>query len=390
MRSNALNILAAKIALEIELVQPLAYTLSAYIETWARSDGEMRIWDRTGHQDMIERVLLHHYARVISVMSGQVPTRETTIDSVALGPAHAASLQARARNQMLHMVRGMDRDLNAALMALSYNPGAKSAVTLERKSLETKKQALSVEYVGRFKETAKQAWHKLKSRLKAMVNIETEAVAEQYQIEWVKQKHANSRIWKRWQNMGDERVRGNPDGPYANSAFDHWTAQGQEVPVDQPFIISGEKLMMPGDTSLGASLGSTINCRCHAAYFIVGPNGERLDIPLQTPVIPAKRTWHQGDRLGIETPVRPTEAITMTGRTRARVVLGDGRTFATIQQTAPDTLVVRVQGRDIARATFSSGTVTSMTVAQGNTHLDVEGLIRRSVAATSRLRQVNP
>lgn len=376
--TNAKKILQAKIALEVELAEPLSYVLSTYMVTWARNEGSVSIFDRSGHQQMIENVLKRHYARVVSVMSGVTPDPETTIDKVALGPAHAARLNARAHNQAMHMIRGMDRDLATALIAMPPMPAKADA------GVETKKDKWSVGLVSRFKETAKQAWRKVQSRLKAIANVETETVAEEYQIEWVKQKYANARIYKTWNNMGDERVRGNPAGMYANSPFDHWHVDGQEVPVDQPFEVSGEHLKHPGDTSLGASLGNVISCRCHASFSIVGPNGERIDIPLQTPALPARRTWHPGDRLGVETPVSPTESVTLNGRTRANVVMGDGRTFGVMQQVTPNSVVVRIGGRDVARATFNGPDVTSVTVAPGNEHLDVDGLIRRSVAGTHR------
>lgn len=34
------------------------------------------------------------------------------------------------------------------------------------------------------------------------------------------------------------------------------------IPVDEPFIVGGEKLMYPGDDALGAGPGNTINCQC--------------------------------------------------------------------------------------------------------------------------------
>ena len=42
----------------------------------------------------------------------------------------------------------------------------------------------------------------------------------------------------------------------------HADADSQVVPTDQPFIVGGEELMIPGDTSLGASLENIIQCRC--------------------------------------------------------------------------------------------------------------------------------
>lgn len=63
---------------------------------------------------------------------------------------------------------------------------------------------------------------------------------------------------KRWLTSRDSRVR----HPHGSSPWDHRSADGQTVPIDQPFIVSGEQLMYPGDGSMGASIGSLINCRC--------------------------------------------------------------------------------------------------------------------------------
>lgn len=60
---------------------------------------------------------------------------------------------------------------------------------------------------------------------------------------------------KEWVTMGDSRVRPG-----------HRAADSQQVPSDQPFMVAGERLMHPGDRSLGASIGNVINCRCSAVY----------------------------------------------------------------------------------------------------------------------------
>ena len=52
-----------------------------------------------------------------------------------------------------------------------------------------------------------------------------------------------------WDATGDSRTR-----------FDHMEAHGQEVGLDEPFIVGGEQMMHPGD--FGASPGNVINCRC--------------------------------------------------------------------------------------------------------------------------------
>jgi len=44
----------------------------------------------------------------------------------------------------------------------------------------------------------------------------------------------------------------------------HLDAHGQEVDVFKPYIVAGELMMQPLDSSLGASLGNIINCRCNS------------------------------------------------------------------------------------------------------------------------------
>jgi predicted HTH domain antitoxin len=60
---------------------------------------------------------------------------------------------------------------------------------------------------------------------------------------------------KTWVTMGDNRVR---DW--------HVKADGQTVPINEPFVSGGQLLMYPGDMSLGASLENILNCRCSALY----------------------------------------------------------------------------------------------------------------------------
>lgn len=67
--------------------------------------------------------------------------------------------------------------------------------------------------------------------------------------------------------MGDSRVR-----PA------HIDADSEQVPVDAPFQVGGEFLMYPGDTSLGATPGNVINCRCSAVTDVVSVATSRQDI----------------------------------------------------------------------------------------------------------------
>lgn len=73
---------------------------------------------------------------------------------------------------------------------------------------------------------------------------------------------------KEWIASRDGRVR----GLQSDDKFSHSGLDGQRVPMEEPYIEprSGEKLMFPGDISLGASGGNVIQCRCVEGYHVVG------------------------------------------------------------------------------------------------------------------------
>lgn len=64
----------------------------------------------------------------------------------------------------------------------------------------------------------------------------------------------NNPVIKTWITKGDQKVRKDP--------FSHVSADFQEQPTTKPFIVGGQQLMYPGDTSLGASIANVIECRC--------------------------------------------------------------------------------------------------------------------------------
>ena len=66
-------------------------------------------------------------------------------------------------------------------------------------------------------------------------------------------------------NMMREWVSAQDDRTRDTSEADHVDADGQTVGMKEPFTVSGEKLMFPGDPS--GSAANVINCRC-AVVFI--------------------------------------------------------------------------------------------------------------------------
>lgn len=66
----------------------------------------------------------------------------------------------------------------------------------------------------------------------------------------------NGKTLKRWVSEHDFAVRPT-----------HRVADGQTIPIDQPFEVNGSLLMYPTDDSLGASGSELVNCRCVAEYL---------------------------------------------------------------------------------------------------------------------------
>ena len=54
--------------------------------------------------------------------------------------------------------------------------------------------------------------------------------------------------------------------PDKRTRRDHRNANGQTKPMDQPYLVGVDRLMFPGDTSLGASGRNVVVCRCTEGY----------------------------------------------------------------------------------------------------------------------------
>ena len=69
----------------------------------------------------------------------------------------------------------------------------------------------------------------------------------------------NGATTKIWISARDNRTRRRP-----RNTTDHFHADGQEVAINDFFIVSGEKLVAPGDSK--ASAANRCNCRCTLAF----------------------------------------------------------------------------------------------------------------------------
>lgn len=371
--------LISKLTLEAELARPVTQVLGGYVSTWEKAEGNVPFIKRFEFQSALRHALERHYARVVSVTLGENPTPQTTIGSVALSMAHGERLRARAQSRALYMITAIDRDLSSILgaaiaMEMASPTWTKMADLAVELKADKPQVGATTGFGSRLQATAAMAYRKLRAKLRTLVNVETQETAEESIFEWVRQKRPNAEVVKVWHTMGDERVR--------HSHVDAGERYGvfSAIPVAQPFQLAGGQLLFPGDTSLGVSMTEIYNCRCHLEYFTRVAGGVMIPLGLRTPTIPARRPWRPGDRFGEEIPIRATELVTLNGKTRARVVLGDNRTIATMAQVSPSTINVSVNGEVVARATHARGQVASLRIADGREGLGIERLIRDSVA----------
>ncbi len=101
-----------------------------------------------------------------------------------------------------------------------------------------------------------------KKRAARIARTETHSISNFATHEAV--KSTRLRMEKEWVAFIDDRTR--PEKG-ANPKWDHRKANGQRVGMDDPFDVSGEKLMYPGDPS--GSPGNIIHCRCVVMYHTV-------------------------------------------------------------------------------------------------------------------------
>jgi len=98
----------------------------------------------------------------------------------------------------------------------------------------------------------------IEGKASVISGTETQIMAEKTKlVEAVNlQQLKEMRLVKQWVSTLDEVTR-----------VAHVFADGQIQELGDPFIVGGERLLIPGDSSLGASAGNIIECRCDAIYL---------------------------------------------------------------------------------------------------------------------------
>lgn len=368
------ELLDAKIALEVELARPVYKAGLNFIRAWESARGQMSVHDSIAHRKALETILMRHYARVVMVAQGRRPPKDATLQVACKSLFHLEGLRKTAKHQAELILRSIERDLVASM----GGPEAKSFEFKDDTIEAPKVEGATAGYWAKIKNAVAKVTAKFKSKIGTIANVNTNGVAEQArELEVVAPKDANGRIVKVWNSLMDGRER----------AWHH-DAHEQEQPVTQPFQVGPDLLRFPGDTSLGAGLANICNCRCFLTYvFIHNDTGERTPI-YQSPSVPTRRFARPANpehpvpnfRGPVEGPkLNPTSVVTLNGSTVAKVVLKDGKTLATLRQTTPTKIEVRVDGKVVARAEIRNGRAANVSVDPKFRDQDINGLLTRSI-----------
>ena len=104
-------------------------------------------------------------------------------------------------------------------------------------------------------------------RLGSVASLETQAPAELSKMAELRElldldpfnfrADESSDVVKEWVTQGDSRVRDI-----------HLAVDSVQVLVTDAFTVGGERLMQPGDTSLGATARNVVRCRCSALFDV--------------------------------------------------------------------------------------------------------------------------
>jgi hypothetical protein len=212
---------------------------------------------RTSHRDETRDMLHHHYKDTAHKFSGQIRKR--------LGqPDNNEKIFDQRITYRINREADKRSEEHADLIADTTDKNMREA--LKRATAEAAAAGIVLTNIQKASRAKEELAEYLRERLDLISITETQGAAESgkiFEMEELIEGDAHfdgesireSEPTKTWVAILDEHTR-----------EWHAEADGQEVPVDEPFIVKGEELMVPGDESMGASPDNICNCRCDAVY----------------------------------------------------------------------------------------------------------------------------
>ena len=182
-----------------------------------------------------------HYDRVSDAFSDRIRDQlpedvESTATEDALIAATLAATLTRRRDEQARRIGGTNESDARLSLAMSREQG--------------REEGLSRQEIG--VGTGVLFTRKLRGREGGRACLETQASAElSKQVEADVLASEELEAQKEWVTVGDDVVR-----PH------HLAVDSVQVLVSQAFSVNAQRLMYPGDTSLGATASNVVNCRC--------------------------------------------------------------------------------------------------------------------------------
>ena len=269
-KSHSLRIAKKYTAIKLKLESPFNTELKKYFAEQTR-----RI-SRGQEIETIAPVLDHHYKRVIRKLTGiKLKQDEETEDRILLLLFGRAALQAQRIDKTTN--KNLRRSIELARAELSESGDILPSIATINLIAANIMRGYNKGRVGNISVYETQSLTELvRSELTAIatekMNIaifeenqalaqEAADLAESIRFQSIADDIgkvpigdlflAVKLLMKTWVTIGDKKVR-----PA------HQAANYQTVPENEPFIVMGESLMFPGDSSMGASIGNLANCRC--------------------------------------------------------------------------------------------------------------------------------
>lgn len=210
-------------------------------------------------EDELNAILADHYQETASIFANNIgpdlpeDVKPTEEDRQNIEGALAPFFFLAAKDRSAGINNTNQNDLNQSIAEASEDEMAQGLIGRE---LVIVVATLAAVFAGR----------KLNGRTESIVQTETQFAAETSKATEAEvligrepsisaPTPTPAEIEKEWITVGDSLVR-----------EAHLSADGQKKKISEPFVVGGELLRWPGDTSLGASLGNIINCRCSADY----------------------------------------------------------------------------------------------------------------------------
>ncbi len=253
--------LAEKIRLERLLVDEMRVFNRRLVRQAVREQAQgSGALDATTLQPELTEILENHYDRVSSAFDSQITDdlpediEASPEETAAIAAALAAFFTDRAPEQASIITGTNQRDILASMDQAIIINQEEAAAGRPQGRIDTAMVAGAI------------LSRKLTGRVTGISALETQAAAEtakatEAQVLTFQPPSVTggtlreTPVTKSWITVGDERVR-----------EAHMFADDQQQPLNKPFTVGGQLLRWPGDTSLGATAGNVINCRCASVY----------------------------------------------------------------------------------------------------------------------------